>query len=625
MFKEVRNPFIVAALILFVATPAFLTKQSIDLLQEWIPVSCLALLVLSGIVLLFYLLRQGDLVTGTNASGTSGFGRQLFVLILILAAGSFLRLWQLQSSFEGMHWDEAYKGLDATAIQDFGERPVYLNWNAGREAMIAYLVALAQRWADHSILSVRIVTAIAGILTLLLFYLFARNLWGTRLAWISTFILAVSKWHIIHSRFGVRVALFPLFEVLVLYLVSVGIKAKRTNSPSFFWAGLFLGLGFYSYIAFRIFPLILLAFVLENGVWTRLKQHRLAIAGGCLAALLVTIPLIKFFIDQPQYFAERMRRTASWNEPGREESALALVMESTIETLGMFTYRGDSIDKHNTRDEPMLSPFVVPFFLLGLLACLANFKKPYVRFLLMFLILSLLPGFLSVHSPQASRTLAAVLPACLLAGIGLLTAGKVLESYNKVLVRTSLYVILGGAVLTGLVDALCRYPQQLDSLPVIDASVNGIGREAASVADLIRRIGPGCEVYVAPSYYFHATVEYLTYHEHHPHQVFTQYTNLATATPEGHVSVIIYQPNDVNLWWLRDDDQKNFFKWWTKAHGMTPEKIRTLVLRTYISYPRMVETSDARLIAALRRQYPAGKDLNLGRFSVYIVPPLAQQ
>jgi hypothetical protein len=63
-------------------------------------------------------------------------------------------------------WDSAYKGLDAIAIREFGDKPVFLDWNAGREAMIAYLVAASQRIFGTTVISVRIVVALTGCFTL---------------------------------------------------------------------------------------------------------------------------------------------------------------------------------------------------------------------------------------------------------------------------------------------------------------------------------------------------------------------------------------------------------------------------------------------------------------------------
>ncbi len=77
--------------------------------------------------------------------------------------GVLFRFWKLDSLFDGITYDEAYKGLDAIAIREFGERPVFLDWNGGREALVAYLVAAAQTFFDYTSISVRVVTAIAGM------------------------------------------------------------------------------------------------------------------------------------------------------------------------------------------------------------------------------------------------------------------------------------------------------------------------------------------------------------------------------------------------------------------------------------------------------------------------------
>ena len=123
----------------------------------------------------------------------------VLIAVLIIAVGAVFRFWRLGSLADGMAWDEAYKGLDALAIRQFGERPVFLNWNAGREALIAYLVAASQYFFDYSIVSVRAVLAFFGVLTLVFVFLLSRRLFNDRVALIATFLLAVSKWHIMHS------------------------------------------------------------------------------------------------------------------------------------------------------------------------------------------------------------------------------------------------------------------------------------------------------------------------------------------------------------------------------------------------------------------------------------------
>src|SRR5439155_289534 len=96
----------------------------------------------------------------------------------------------------------SYKGLDAIAIRQFGERPIFLNWNAGREALVAYLVAGMTFLSGYTAFSVRAVEALAGVATLFFFYLLAKRLFGYRIALLCLFFLAdlrsdcLFAWHV---------------------------------------------------------------------------------------------------------------------------------------------------------------------------------------------------------------------------------------------------------------------------------------------------------------------------------------------------------------------------------------------------------------------------------------------
>src|SRR5262245_1960271 len=206
--------FPVVVLFLFVGAEAFLKRESLSALSAN-PFYTLLLILALSVFLLSLLYFARYFVSDPNAKGIwDSFLSPVVIppwatllVVGILVVGTFLRLWKLGTLFEGMAWDEAYKGLDAIAIRKYGERPVFLNWNAGREAMIAYLVAISQHFLGYTVDSVRIVLALAGSLSILFFYLFIRKILNHNIALLSAFLLAVSKWHVIHSRYGVRIAL----------------------------------------------------------------------------------------------------------------------------------------------------------------------------------------------------------------------------------------------------------------------------------------------------------------------------------------------------------------------------------------------------------------------------------
>ncbi len=92
----------------------------------------------------------------------------LWVLLgLIVLLGGAMRLYGLSSMPAGLFGDEAAEGRDALRILA-GERPVYLESNFGREPLHAYLVAGSIAMFGRTPAAVRLPSALAGCLTIIL-------------------------------------------------------------------------------------------------------------------------------------------------------------------------------------------------------------------------------------------------------------------------------------------------------------------------------------------------------------------------------------------------------------------------------------------------------------------------
>ncbi len=618
-------------LALLVLSEAFLKKylQYSPSLQSVYPYIAgpAVLIFVASVAIIISCLRKNNLATTlweefTTPSQSSR--REYWILAGILVIGIFFRFWKLDSLFDGMTYDEAYKGLDAIAIRKFGERPIFLDWNGGREALVAYLVAISQSFFDYSILSVRIVTPIMNCLLLLFFYLFAKTIFNSRVALLSTFLFAVSKWSIIHSRYGVRAGQFTVFEIAVLYFVARGIASEKKNSWSFVIAGIIGGVGFYTYIGYRVFPLIVLSFLLQKNIFQKLKNHKKTIVAGCIAALIIVAPLAKFSLEHRESMTDRMKRTLVWNQKGTEYTGInpvTLVLRSAKDTLGMFTYKGDSIVRHNVEIEPMLSPFETSFFILGLLVIALNLRRQHALFLLLFLLFALIPGVLSVGAPNTPRVLAALPPAMLFVAFGILTAIQFLKA-TPAYVRTGvLTLVLAGNLYTGTNDALIRHPEILDGLDEKTSALWGMDRDQANVAKLINNLGPKCDVYLSPQYFYHSTIQYLTYTKSKPKLFYN--TKLEDILKKDRVTVVIFQPVFSNLWWLRDDEGKNFFKWWNQVYGISNEEIHAELLKSYGNDIKMSNYSDRPLMQWLTRRwrrYPSNKVI-YASYSIFMAAP----
>jgi hypothetical protein len=266
----------------------------------------------------------------------------------------------------------------------------------------------------------------------------------------------------------------------------------------------------------------------------------------------------------------------------------------------------------------MLSPFASAFFILGFLVVLGNFKKPFARFMLLYLFFTALPGMLSVNAPHASRTLGSVAPAIMFTAFGILAARRIFLNLSKFLVMIFFAIVLSGNLYTGPNDGLLRYGYILDSLDHKTSSLWGMDRDEYRVTQLVNQLGPRTDIYLSPQLFFHAAIEYLTY-EKSEHKLFTIGTNLQPTWRAGKLAAIVVQPQETNMWWLRDDEGKRFFKWWTQARGYSPEQIRAITSKAYTNYSRMMRMNDYRMIEYIQNNYPNAKALHLHSFDVYVI------
>src|SRR2546426_6798130 len=136
--------------------------------------------------------------------------RRNWMALLLFALGAAVRLLQYGRIPPGLNQDEASIGYDAYAILNFGidrngiHNPVHLiAWGSGQNALYAYFDMPFIYLLGLNPLSVRAVNALFGLADLVVFYLLLHHTDGGRpLALIGLFLLAISPWHIMMSRWA---------------------------------------------------------------------------------------------------------------------------------------------------------------------------------------------------------------------------------------------------------------------------------------------------------------------------------------------------------------------------------------------------------------------------------------
>ena len=172
----------------------------------------------------------------------------LFVLVFVL--GAFARVWEFGSLPPGLNQDEATNGVDAYSLFAYGvdrngiSWPVeFIGWGSGVSALYGYVLVPFIAMGGLSPLVVRIPMLLSGILSLPLMFHVGRRLGGRELGLLTMFLLSISPWHIVASRWGLEANFLPF-----LFLVAFACLLESTRENDWFIAAcVFLALCLYAY------------------------------------------------------------------------------------------------------------------------------------------------------------------------------------------------------------------------------------------------------------------------------------------------------------------------------------------------------------------------------------------
>ena len=287
--------------------------------------------------------------------------KYLFIFILLLAI--FFRFFWLNSIPPAIYVDEAYNALDAARANDSGNYQLFYPENDGREGLFINLQAMVWRvFPAGEPWTLRLPSAVLGVLTVLGLWLLVKILFADRqffrkVADWSALFLATSVWHITFSRIGFRAIMAPFFLVWSLYfLLLVWQNKSRWRFVFLFLVGLFYGLGFHTYIAYRVTPLLILAVFIWHYLDSRCLIRRVKEGLVFLAGSIVSIfPLVFYFLHHPESFFDRIDQLLIFSQP----NWAWLLLKNFLFFIGQFFIMGDANARHNFSYLPALSAFAI--------------------------------------------------------------------------------------------------------------------------------------------------------------------------------------------------------------------------------------------------------------------------
>lgn len=366
-----------------------------------------------------------------------------FAYAAVVALAALLRFLWLDRIPPGLWYDEAIYALDGLTAAEGKPRIFYDTYGHMREPLYIWSLGAFFKLFGHSTFHARMVSAIWGTATVALLFPLARYLFTTRWALLACLGLAVFRWHLHFSRTIFRALLPSFFIIAVVWFFLRWRESRKTTDAVL--CGAALGAGMYTYLSFRLVPLILAA-ALAWMAWRRELNFRrdirqlVAMAG---AALLLFLPLAFDYLENPEHFTGRtseitmFEKTVEQVRPdgGIQQvkvkksigEALADVGANAWAVARMWAWRGDHVGKHNLPNAPVFDPANALVFFAGIVGCLVYFRSNIFGVLLLaWLVAMSLTSIFSFGAPNILRMQGATPAVILLYVFGLKLVYQVL-------------------------------------------------------------------------------------------------------------------------------------------------------------------------------------------------------
>lgn len=289
---------------------------------------------------------------------------------------------------------------------------------------LSYFVFFSRKFFSSPEYAVRIPAALLGVITIILIYQLAKEMYGKNAGMISALLLAFLPWHAIQSRDGREMILTPLFGCLIFLAI---FKALRNRSNLWFLLSwLFLSVSaFYTYSASALFVpifLVILFILRKHFSWVSPKIF----LSGTLIFFLILSPLIYLQIKGQLggYLSKFYWYYYSDSSFGLNDN-LGRFLVKAVENFknnnpaafeSLFFASGGRMLYGAALTAPLLINKICLFFLMFSILISLRRKTPQETILLIWLFLGYLGGVSGVRFFQPRHIIIILAPAVILVG-----------------------------------------------------------------------------------------------------------------------------------------------------------------------------------------------------------------
>jgi len=411
----------------------------------------------------------------------------IFILLLVLSLGFFLRFYKLGEVPSGFYQDESAIGYNAYSIVKTGKDehgqsfPLYFkSFGDYKMPVYIYTTALSIQIFGLNEFAVRFPSAFFGFLTVIVFYFFVKELTKNRLlSIISTAFLAISPWHLHYSRatFEVSISLF-LFVLGGLFLYKSFYSKTRF---AFLLGTVCFIISFYSYNLTRLLaPVLYFLFLICNKsqakqvskkerlltilvssilfipfVATLFQSGGIASAKGTLifSSKAVQAPFLEFrsyFVDFQPLIAKLFFSTL----PLTTWQYLQNVV-SSFDPPFFFVF-GSPHGNHGIGNVGQLYLFQFPLMIMGMIAIILE-KPRWSKFFILWALVSIFVVSLTREVPHATRSFFLIVPFEIFSGLGALSLLAWFTNIKKLRYKIGAFVLCAALVIYNIVFYFASY------------------------------------------------------------------------------------------------------------------------------------------------------------------------
>ncbi len=347
--------------------------------------------------------------------------------ILFFAATRFVGLTRFPVYF---FTDEAIHPNWASYLLEHGFRdpggvllpPFFKNDQTWNLSASVYTHLLPVALFGRSVLVTRAVPALLSVIAAAGLGFASLRAFGHRSFWLVPLLMAAMPAWFLHSRTGFETALATSYYALFL----MAYLFYRQGRPRWILAALALGAAAaYSYASAQLLMvgtgLLLLVVDARYHVEQFRKHPRVMIGAASLVVLLVA-PYLRFRVLEPDATANHLKTLSSYlvaDTPRSEKvrSFLDYYLDGLEPTYWFGSDHPRDIDRHRMKGMAAISPLLAPFIGVGLLVSARRIvRSPAHRAVLITLLM--VPVGAALVAPGITRLLAMMVPATLLAAIG---------------------------------------------------------------------------------------------------------------------------------------------------------------------------------------------------------------